>query len=283
MSATDRPVTGNASSPADVVVQPQGDYPLPTPLLAANALDVAIGDRSLVRGLELDLSAGECLGILGRNGSGKSTLLATLAGLRQPAAGTVKLLGRSYAELSPMEAARHRGYLPQTSHDAFATTVLETALIGRHPHLSRFEWESAYDIDFARTALAYVGLAGMESRLVHTLSGGERQRLAVAALLTQEPELYLLDEPLSHLDLNHALAVLNIFRDCAAKGAAVIMVLHDPGLAARYCERVLLLAGDGEFALGSSAEMLTTERLSALYGHPLRALDDRGRPWFVPQ
>lgn len=253
------------------------------PLLATHALDVTIGKRRLVSGLDLTLAAGGCLGILGRNGSGKSTLLATLAGLRQPEGGEVTLLGQTYAALSPREAARHRGYLPQTSHDAFATTVLETALVGRHPHLSRFEWESAYDVGFARTALDYVGLAGMESRLVHTLSGGERQRLAVAALLTQEPELYLLDEPLSHLDLNHALAVLNIFRDCAAKGAAVVMVLHEPGLAARYCDRVLLLAGDGDFALGGCGEMLTAERLSALYGHPLRALDDRGRPWFVPQ
>jgi iron complex transport system ATP-binding protein len=253
------------------------------PLLSAEGVRVAIGERTLVRELAFSVAAGECLGILGRNGSGKSTLLATLAGLREPAAGSVALLGQRYAALSPREAARHRGYLPQATHDAFSSTVLETALVGRHPHLSRFEWESAYDIDFARTALEYVGLAGMESRTVQSLSGGERQRLAVAALLTQEPELYLLDEPLAHLDLNHALAVLDIFRDCAAKGAGVVIVLHEPGLAARYCDRVLLLSGDGDYALGSCAEMLTTDRLSALYGHPLRALDDRGRPWFVPQ
>lgn len=261
---------------------PPQDRPPRAALLTASGVDVAIGSRRLVEGLDLSLAAGECLGILGRNGSGKSTLLATLAGLREPQAGSEALLGQAYASLSPREAARHRGYLPQTSHDAFATTVLETALVGRHPHLSRFEWEKPYDLAFARTALDFVGLAGMESRLVQSLSGGERQRLAVAALLTQEPELYLLDEPLSHLDLNHALAVLNIFRDCAAKGAGVVMVLHEPGLAARYCDRVLLLTGDGSYALGDSAEMLTAERLSSLYGYPLHALDDRGRPWFVP-
>lgn len=254
-----------------------------TALLATQGLAVTIGERTLVRDLDLSIGAGECLGILGRNGSGKSSLLATLAGLRDPAAGRVELLGQSYASLSPRAAARHRGYLPQATHDAFATTVLETALIGRHPHLARYEWESAYDIDFARTALAFVGLAGLEARQVHTLSGGERQRLSVATLLTQEPELYLLDEPLSHLDLNHAIAVLDIFRDCASQGAGVVMVLHEPGLAARYCQRVLLLDGDGRCTLGATAEVLTAERLSALYGHPLVALDDRGRPWFVPR
>lgn len=260
-----------------------GGRSISAPLLSAREIEVAVGDRLLVSDLELAMHSGECVGILGRNGSGKSTLLATLAGLRPPAAGSVQLFGRSYADIGPREAARHRGFLPQTSHDAFATTVLETALIGRHPHLSRYEWESAYDIDFARTALEFVGLSGMEQRQVHSLSGGERQRLAVASLLTQEPELYLLDEPLSHLDLNHALAVLNIFRDCAAKGAGVLMVLHEPGLAARYCDRVLLLDGQGGYELGDTREMLTGERLSALYGYPLHTLDDRGRPWFVPE
>jgi iron complex transport system ATP-binding protein len=253
------------------------------PLLAASELDVRIGERSFCRRLNFDLVAGERLGILGRNGAGKSTLLSTLAGLRPADGGEVLLEGQPYATRHAREAARLRGWLPQVQSDAFDSTVLETALIGRHPHLDRWDWESTADADFARAALAFVGLAGMEHRSVHSLSGGERQRLAVATLLTQEPDLYLLDEPLTHLDLNHAIAVLDVFSACASKGAGVIMVLHEPGLAARYCDRVLLLDGEGGCEIGACEELLTAERLSALYGYPLRALDDRGRPWFVPE
>lgn len=251
-------------------------------LLEACSLRVGIGAKTFCRDLGLELRKGERLAILGRNGAGKSTLIMTLAGLRSAEGGEVRLGGVTYGALSSREAARRRGFLPQVQLDAFASTVLETALIGRHPHLGRWQWEGAKDAEFARTALAFVGLAGMEQREVHSLSGGERQRLAVASLLTQEPDLYLLDEPLTHLDLNHAVAVLDVFARCAEQGAGVVMVLHDPGLAARYCERVLLLYGDGECEIGSSRELLTVERLSRLYGHPLRVLDDGGRPWFVP-
>lgn len=254
-----------------------------TPLLESRGLDVAIGERTFCQGLNFSLNRGERLAILGRNGAGKSTLLATLAGLRAAEGGEVLLSGVAYEFLQAREAALRRGFLPQMQHDAFASTVLETALIGRHPHLDRFAWESADDAAFARTALDFVGLKGMDQRSVHSLSGGERQRLAVATLLTQEPDLYLLDEPLTHLDLNHAIAVLNVFTRCAEHGAGVIMVLHEPGLAARYCDRVLLLYGDGRAEIGPSSELLTADKLSALYGYPLRALDDRGRPWFIPE
>ena len=253
------------------------------PLLETRQLGVSIGERTFCAGLDLQLQRGERLAILGRNGAGKSTLLATLAGLREPEQGDVLLSGVGCKFLQVKDAARRRGFLPQVQVDAFASTVLETALIGRHPHLGRFEWESADDTAFARTALDFVGLKGMDQRKVHSLSGGERQRLAVATLLTQEPDLYLLDEPLTHLDLNHAIAVLDVFARCAEHGAGVVMVLHEPGLAARYCDRVLLLYGDGRTEIGPSRELLTAERLSELYGYPLIELDDRGRPWFIPE
>lgn len=254
----------------------------PHPLLSAQGVEVAIGGRRLCADLDLEIRAGESVAILGRNGAGKSTLLSTLAGLQAPAAGRICLEGHPYHTRPAREAARLRGFLPQRHHDAFDSTVLETCLIGRHPHLERWAWESSADAEFARTALRFVGLDGMDDRPVHSLSGGERQRLAVATLLTQEPDLYLLDEPLAHLDLNHAIAVLDIFAACVKQGAGVAMVLHEPGLAARYCNRVLLLYGDGRYDLGDSQTLLTAERLSEVYGFPLHPLDDRGRPWFVP-
>ena len=137
--------------------------------------------------------------------------------------------------------------------------------------------------DLARSALVAVGLAGMEARQIHTLSGGERQRLAIATLLAQAAPLYLLDEPLAHLDLNHQMAVLELFagaaRDC---GAGVVMVLHDPALAHRFCDQALLIDGDGNCELGAVDAVLTAEKLSALYGYPLRQFEDGGRRSFIP-
>jgi iron complex transport system ATP-binding protein len=255
----------------------------PAPLLETLGLTVHIGGQPVCRGLDLAVQPGQCLAILGRNGAGKSTLLATLAGLRPPTAGSIRLGGDDILGLAPRQAALRRGWLAQAQLDAFASSVLETALTGRHPHLGRWDWESTADAELARQALAAVGLAGLEAREVHTLSGGERQRLAIATLLTQAPPLYLLDEPLTHLDLNHQIAVLDLFtRRARDEGVACVMVLHEPGLAARYCDRALLLYGDGAVDLGSSAAMLSAERLSRLYGHPLQRLEVDGRVAFIP-
>ena len=252
------------------------------PLLAARGLDVGISGRTLVRGLDLALRGGETLAILGRNGSGKTSLLHTLADLRTAAAGSIELCGRPYAEHAPRAAAHLRGLLVQTHSDAFPASVLETALIGRHPHLGRWAWEGAIDERIARAALAAVGLTGLEAREVHSLSGGERQRLAMATLLTQQPLLYLLDEPLAHLDLSHQIALLELVKGYAADGrSGFIIVLHDMNLARRYCQRALLLFGDGRWKEGPSEEVLTAANLSELYGHSLRELADGISRYFV--
>jgi len=253
------------------------------PLLETRQLRVDIGGRTVVDKLDLRLATGECLAILGRNGAGKSTLLSTLAGLRPPAAGTVLLGGNDVAALPPRQAALRRAWLGQFQSDPFGSTVLETALTGRHPHLGRYDWESPRDAELARDALRAVHLDNMEHRAVHTLSGGERQRLAIATLLTQAAPLYLLDEPLAHLDLNHQMAVLELFRGAARNdGAAVIMVLHDPALAHRFCDRALLVFGDGRTENATVDGILTAKTLSELYGYGLRQIDDGKYRCFVP-
>lgn len=255
-----------------------------TPLLEARQLAVEVGGRSIVSGLDLAVAAGERLAILGCNGAGKSTLLATLAGLRPPVAGRVAFGGDDAFRLPPRIAALRRAWLGQTPTDPFGSTVLETVLTGRHPHLGRWAWEGTRDLQLARGALQAVGLQLMETRQIHTLSGGERQRLSIATLLAQAAPLYLLDEPLSHLDLNHQMAVLELFagtaRDC---GAGVIMVLHDPALAHRFCDRALLIYGDGRTESGPVDAILTAKTLSSLYGYGLRQLDDGGRRCFIPE
>jgi iron complex transport system ATP-binding protein len=255
------------------------------PLLSTQNLSVSISSQQIVNSLNLSLNPGDRLAILGRNGVGKTTLLHTLAGLRAPNAGEISLSGDSYAALGPQCAARLRGLLPQHQGDAFAASVLETVLIGRHPYLSRWEWESADDEQLARTALADVGLDALAQRSIHTLSGGERQRVALATLLVQQPRVYLLDEPLAHLDLNYQVAALELIsRRVREDAAALIMVMHDVNLAAHFSDKTLLLfGGAGEFELGPSGKMLDANRLSRLYGHPLRVIEDGERRWFVPE
>ncbi len=260
--------------------------PQQNPLLTTHQLQVDGGGRTLVRNLDLQLQGGTTLAILGRNGCGKSTLLHTLAGVRPAAAGSVELCGAAYAAHARQDlrgVARLRGLLTQTQHDAFPATVLETALIGRHPHLGRWSWETPGDEKIARDALAAVGLAGFAARDVHALSGGERQRLAIATLLTQQPLLYLLDEPLAHLDLHHQIAMLELAgRYASGCHAGFVIVLHDVNLALRYCQRALLLFGDGRWIEGPSDVVLTAATLSELYGHPLREVCADGQRLFVP-
>lgn len=255
-------------------------------LLSTHALDVSIGNIRICDALNLSVASGERWTILGRNGVGKSTLLATLAGLRPADAGELRIGAVSPEPTFTASTLRHlakmRGVLPQHQSDPFPATVLETALVGRHPHLGRWDWESEADRAIARQALAAVGLNDFAEREVHTLSGGERQRLAVAQLLTQQPQLFLLDEPLTHLDLAHQVAVMELFKRTTENAAAFIAILHDPGFAVRYCDHALLLFGDGEWLAGSANDIITSDNLSRLYGYPLRELRAGDLRWFVP-
>jgi iron complex transport system ATP-binding protein len=249
--------------------------------LAAQGMTVRAGTRELVRELSLGFEPGELLAILGRNGSGKTLTLHTLAGLRTPAAGTVSLDGAALADMSRRAAALRLGLLPQDLEDAFVTTAMETVLIGRHPHLPLWRWESASDEAIAREALAAVDMSDFAQRRTDTLSGGEQRRVAVAALLAQQPGIFLLDEPTNHLDPHHQLAVLALFRALADSGRTVVTTLHDPTLAARFADRVLLLQGDGRWSLGSVATTLTASALSQLYLAPMIELNQGERRVFV--
>jgi iron complex transport system ATP-binding protein len=251
--------------------------------LKAAGVCISVGTRELVRELSVQFAGGEMVAILGRNGSGKTLTLHTLAGLRVPDAGEVLLDGTPIPELSRRAVALRLGLLPQDLEDAFVTSALATVLIGRHPHLSLWQWESAADEQLAHEALAAVDMAAFAHRRTDTLSGGEQRRVAVAALLAQQPATFLLDEPTNHLDPHHQLAVLGLFRRLADSGSTVITTLHDPTLAARFADRVLLLHGDGRWTLGPVRTALTTQTLSDLYLTPMLELGENGRRVFVTQ
>ena len=254
-----------------------------TPLLEARDLTVEIGGKRVCAGLHLDIRPGQRWAMLGINGVGKTTLLHTLAGLRRPSAGEVRLDGEDIHRLPRRAVAKKLGLLLQEEGDAFPGTVLETALSGRHPHLGRWQWESATDRDLARQALEQVGLQGFEDRLLDTLSGGERRRLSLATLLCQQPRLFLLDEPTNHLDPHQQIRLLDLLAAQARDGErALLMILHDVNLATRFCDHALLLFGNGESLHGPMGEVLGAHSIERLYGHPVLELDGPRGPVYLP-
>lgn len=237
-------------------------------LLETEALTITAGSRTLVRGLTFSVRAGSLVAVLGPNGVGKTLTLHTLAGLRSPTSGLVRLRGTDSGALGQRERALAVGLLLQEQDDPFPTTVLQTALMGRHARLGLWQWETAEDHAAAGAALAAMDLTGREQRLAGTLSGGERRRLGLATLLVQDPDVLLLDEPLNHLDPAHQFAVLAALGRLAGEGKAVIASLHDPALAARHFDSALLLHGDGRWQLGSVTSLLTGDTLADLYAVP---------------
>lgn len=252
--------------------------------LTTHKLAVEIGSIAICADLDLTLAPGQCWGLLGRNGAGKTTLLHTLAGLRKPLAGEVMLDDRVLGELRRRTVARQLGVLFQEEADAFPATALETALIGRHPHLGRWAWENDKDIERAMQALRQMGIEDLAPRLVSTLSGGERRRLALATLLTQDPDILLLDEPTNHLDLHHQIQVLSHLRHLAsASGKALLVILHDINLATRFCDHLLLLLGGEATVAGPTAQVIDSATLETLYQHPIAHVRHEGRDIWLPR
>ena len=250
-------------------------------LLSCRSLTVEVPGRSLVNDLQLSLRPGEFIAVLGQNGAGKSLTLQTLAGLRQPGAGAVLLGAADIFQCRRQDVARRLALLPQVIDDIFPATVLDTALIGRHPHIARLSWESETDRTIASDALATMGLDDLARRDILTLSGGERRRLALAQVLTQRPAVYLLDEPTNHLDPQHQLDAMRVFRQAADNGAGVIATLHDVNLAVRFADRCLLLFGNGRWELGPTQEVLSESELSELFATPMETVSWRAHRLFV--
>lgn len=235
-------------------------------VLRAGDLVAGYGSADVLRGISLELRAGEMLAIAGPNGAGKSTLLKALSGTLRARRGEVELFGRPLGSYERRELARLVATVAQENAIAFRFSVLEVVLMGRAPHLGAFRFETHRDLEIAHAALRDFDLLALASRHIQELSGGERKRVFLARALAQEPGIALLDEPTAFLDLRHVADIFARFRALRTeRGMAVVATLHDLNAAATYADRVLLMKDGIAVACGAPEAVFTEERLRRVY------------------
>lgn len=252
-------------------------------LLSIKNLAISIANKQVCDALSLEFESGQIWGLLGSNGIGKTTLLHTLCHLRTEYSGDILINSENIETLKRKNLAQKIGIQLQHTEDTFPSSVIETALTGRHPHISNWQWEDKNDLDIAMNALTIVDMDKLAQRPVNNLSGGERQRVTLATLITQNPEIFLLDEPNSHLDLSFQMKLLQHFTNYSkTQNRLLIMSLHDINLAARFCTHILMLTGDGEYIAGTAATVLNQKNLTETFKHPIREINDSDKRIFIP-
>ena len=240
----------------------------------------------VVHQISLLAREGEVLALIGPNGVGKSTLLRTMARLMRPVHGKVILANRDVWLTSPRETARRLAFATQSLEMSWAATVEQVVALGRSPHCGWFMPLTVRDHQIVHKAICLVGLELLSNRISTELSGGEQQRMVLARVLAQEPEVLLLDEPTSHLDLKYQTEILSLIRKLAhEEGLTVVVSLHDLNLAATYADRVALMNHGELVAAGTPAEVLTSDWLTQVYGVPIMVVKHplRDIPFILPE
>ncbi|WP_022881734.1 ABC transporter ATP-binding protein [Gryllotalpicola ginsengisoli] len=253
--------------------------------VAAQGLSLAYDGRVVVPGLDLELATGRITAIVGANGSGKSTLLRGLARLLKPQAGVVTLDGEDVRGIPGRRLARMLGILPQEPVAPDGITVADLVMRGRHPHQGVFGVRDRADDAVVAEALRLTDALELAGMRVAELSGGQRQRVWIAMALAQNPDVLLLDEPTTFLDIAHQVDVLDLLADLNARlGTTVVMVLHDLNLAARYADELVVMSGGRLLASGSPAAVITEPLLAEAFGLTARVIADpvTGSPLVVP-
>lgn len=235
-------------------------------LLKVNNLSCGYDKKEVIKNVSFFVNKGDFLGVIGPNGAGKTTLFRAITGILEPSRGVVSYKDKSISETSPRDFAREVAVMPQIQNIPFPLSVEEFVLMGRFPHLGRFQPLGSNDYQILKEVLALADISDFRERKIGELSGGERQRVILAQGLAQQPTLLLLDEPTSHLDIAHQVQILDLIKRMnRQKGMTALVILHDLNLASNYCDRLILLKEGRIFKEGSPGEVLTLKNIEEVY------------------
>ncbi|HHN81599.1 MAG TPA: ABC transporter ATP-binding protein [Methanomicrobia archaeon] len=235
--------------------------------LSVSSLNFSFPTKVVLRDVSFSAHSGEVFGIVGPNGSGKTTLLRCLRLVLSPQGGAITLDDEDVMTWDRSRIARVFGVVPQSTTLTFPFSVFDVVMMGRIPHLGRFQREGAHDISIVRESMKLTSIDHLFERPISQLSGGELQRVIIARALAQEPRVLLLDEPTSQLDINHQFEVMKLVRSFAIEhNMVVIIISHNLNLSLRYCDRLLLLKDGGVHSCGASDEVLTPDNIREVYG-----------------
>jgi iron complex transport system ATP-binding protein len=237
----------------------------PQSVITAHNIEFGYGGTPVINGLSLEVMKGEFVGLVGPNGSGKSTLLKLMQGILKPAVGRIELCGIQLSSMTTKDIAQLVTLVPQDTTIDFAFSSREIVAMGRTPYSGRFSPASTADIELINNALQVTKTEELSERLINELSGGERQRVHIARALAQETEIILLDEPTSNLDLSHQLETLQLINSLVQENRSAIAAIHDLSLAARFCNRIVMMVKGEIVADGSPEEVLTEHNLSMYF------------------
>lgn len=220
----------------------------------------------VLKGLSFKIEKGNFISIIGPNGSGKSTLLKTLNQLYSPSAGSILIGGTNINRLKKKELARKVALVPQDTIIDYDFTVEDIVLMGRHPYKGRFQKENEKDYKIVNEVLKMTNTFHLKDRIITEISGGERQRVIIAKALAQKPSIILLDEPTSHLDINHQIEILNLLKRLNEEmGTTIVIVIHDVNLASRYSDEIIMLNEGEILEIGRPERVITKKNIEYVY------------------
>lgn len=233
--------------------------------LAFESVALELGERAVLRDVSFSVEPGEVVGLLGRNGAGKTSLLRLATRLIQPNSGRVSFAGQALSSYSRRQLARRIATVPQDLHVPFPFLAGEIVLMGRAPHQGLLGFESPEDLAIALEAMERMGIGDLANRSILELSGGERQLVLFARAMVQRPDVLLLDEPTAFLDLRHRIDVLSVVRELATEGHGALVISHDLGLAARICDRLVVLGEGVVMAQGAPQDVVRPDLLARAF------------------
>lgn len=234
--------------------------------LNVNGVECRYGSTKIISGVNLEVKPGDFIGILGPNGSGKTTLLKSISRVLKPHVGAILIDEDDLYTQKPVDVAKKMAVVPQDSTVGFDFSAMDVVLMGRNPHLGPFQMESDKDVEVAKKAMMLTNTWALADRSINELSGGERQRVIIARALAQEPKILLLDEPTNNLDIINQLEIMDLVKSlCDKKGLAVLAVIHDLNMAARYCNSMLLIKAGEVYAFGEAEKVLNSENIRSVY------------------